>query len=56
MSTPEVRLSPAGWDVAIRNGAMVNAPWRVSTGEWFTDAQVADWTPLLPVSNKDGAP
>ena len=54
MDAPEVRLSPDGWDVAIRNGALIAAPWRVSTGEWFTDAAVSDWTLLLPAPNQVG--
>jgi hypothetical protein len=60
MSTPEVRLSPDGRDVAIRNlKAIANRPrcdWRASNGQWLTDAEVSEWTLLLPVSNEDGAP
>ncbi len=54
MTTPEVRLSPDG-DVAIRNGGSPYAPWRVTNGGHYSDADVSDWTPLLPVSNEDGA-
>ncbi len=48
--TPEVRLSPDGRDVAIRN--VMDHPtlkWRTSSGLWLTDEEVADWTPLEPV-------
>lgn len=57
MSTPEVRQSPDGTVLAVRWSA--EAKWlvlgvltRVAT---VTDDFVSEWTPLLPVSNKDGA-
>jgi hypothetical protein len=53
--TPEVRLSPDEQNVAIRNGMTEWSPWRVSNGGWYSDAQVSDWTPLLPASSEDGA-
>lgn len=53
MSTPEVRQSPDGQEVAIRNGWSQHAQWRVSNGGHYRDEQVSDWTPLLPVSTPD---
>jgi hypothetical protein len=53
--TPEVRLSPDKQDAAIRNGSSPWAPWRVTSGGWFSDEHVADWTPLLPAPSEDGA-
>ncbi len=50
----EVRLSPDGRNVAIRNLREINprydgpSEWRASNGGYFTDAQVADWTVLTP--------
>lgn len=55
MTAPEVRLSPDGRDVAIRNGAYEHSPWRVSNGGHYADSHVREWTPLRPVSNEDGA-
>lgn len=54
MDAPEVRLSPSGQEVAIRNNPSNHAPWRVTNGGHYRDAQVSNWTPLLPVSNEDG--
>ena len=54
MSTPEVRLSPDGVLAAIKT----EHGWKVNftfVGALFTDEQVSEWTPLLPVSNEDGA-
>jgi hypothetical protein len=56
--TPEVRLSPDGQAVAIRNRDSQHWPWNGTHGcVWtaYSDEQVADWTPLLPVSSEDGA-
>lgn len=53
--TPEVRLSPDGGEVAIRNNDSAHAPWRVTNGGHYRDEQVRDWTPLLPASSEDGA-
>lgn len=54
MNAPEVRLSPDGQNVAIRNGTEWS-PWRVSDGGRYSDSQVSDWRPLLPASHEDGA-
>lgn len=53
--TPEVRLSPDGDIVAIRNRFSVHWPWNGSNGNGYTDDHVRDWTPLLPASSEDGA-
>lgn len=53
MDAPEVRLSPDGYNVAIRNRDSKTAPWRVTNGGYYRDDQVSEWTPLLPVSNED---
>jgi len=44
----EVRLSPDGRDVAIRNLHTIVNQWQTTKrgGQFLTDAQVADWTPL----------
>lgn len=51
-NTPDVRLSPDGDDVAIRN--VTGHPvlkWRTVSGLWLSDKEVADWTPLVPESH-----
>lgn len=57
MSTPEVRLSPDGSAIAHRFPPEKH--WTVSRcgqfGRFGSDGFVSEWTPLLPVSNKDGA-
>lgn len=57
MSTPEVRLSPINHAVAFRFSGDVR--WTVHYGTGFeryvVDEDVSEWTPLLPVSNEDGA-
>jgi len=54
MSTPEVRLSPDGKQAALFRQDL--GAW-VTTSMWLVqgDAEVSEWTPLLPVSNEDGA-
>jgi hypothetical protein len=53
--TPEVRLSPCKTCVALRFDEDDEAPWQASDSGYYTDAEVADWTPLLPASSEDGA-
>lgn len=52
MSTPEVRLSPDGRDVAVN--IAINLWKSTSSVALLADVHVREWTPLLPVSNKDG--
>ena len=57
MSTPEVRQSPDGTQIAVRFN---NQPfWSVQAERaelsGVADELVSNWTPLLPVSNQDGA-
>jgi hypothetical protein len=57
--TPEVRLSPDGSMVAIRNRDSRNWPWNLfhalQGDHAAMDDDVSDWTPLLPASSEDGA-
>jgi hypothetical protein len=50
-TTPEVRLSPDGRDVAIRNvKSIANHPtldWRCTNNLWLSDDEISDWTPLV---------
>lgn len=51
-TTPEIRLSPDGRDVAIRNSNARFHPWRVTNGDQYTDAQVAGWLPLVDARHR----
>jgi hypothetical protein len=53
--TPEVRLSPDGDIVVIRNNGSSIWPWAGSNEANYSDEHVSDWTPLLPASSEDGA-
>jgi hypothetical protein len=55
MNAPEVRLSPCKTVVALRFEDNDGWPWAATDSGYYTDAEVSEWTPLLPVSNKDGA-
>lgn len=59
MDAPEIRVSPDGRDVVIRNlSEFADHPvlrWRSTDLMWFTDDEVADWIPLAPVSTQVGA-
>jgi hypothetical protein len=46
--TGEVRLSPNGRDLAIRNRDDRHFPWRVTDGSQRADSQVAGWQPYPP--------
>lgn len=54
MTSSEIRMSPDGRNVAIRNLRELNpkydgaSEWRASNGGYLTDAQVADWVVLQP--------
>jgi hypothetical protein len=45
----QIRLSPDGLNVAIRNRVSKTAPWRVSNGGYYRDDQVEGWYPLFSV-------
>lgn len=53
--TPEVRLSPDGNVAALRFEDHDGWPWAATDSGYYTDAEVSDWTPLLPASSEDGA-
>lgn len=57
MNAPEVRLSPNGQVVAVRNRDSKHWPWALfcamQGSHCAEDAEVADWTPLLPVASED---
>lgn len=42
----EMRVSPDGLNVAVRNRDDRWNPWRVTNGGYYADAHVADWLPL----------
>lgn len=44
----EIRVSPDGRNVAIRNRDDKCSPWRVTNGGYYSDDLVADWYPLVP--------
>jgi hypothetical protein len=45
----QLRLSPDGLNVAIRNRDSKTHPWRVSNGGYYRDDQVEGWYPLFSV-------
>lgn len=51
-NTPEVRMSPDGLDVVIRNTGHPAYPWRSTRGLWHSNEEVAGWTPLVPASHR----
>lgn len=46
METSPIKISPDGHNVAIRNRKSPRYPWRVTTGGYYTDEQVAAWIEL----------
>lgn len=48
--TPQVRVSPDGV-VVIRKRRDAMFPWQAWNLDPYTDAQVEDWTPLVPATN-----
>jgi hypothetical protein len=53
VSEAEIRISPDGRDVAIRNRDDKWFPWRVTDGSQRSDGQVADWKQLPSADAED---
>jgi hypothetical protein len=49
----QIRLSPDGLNVAIRNRDSKTHPWRVSNGGYYRDDQVEGWHPMVGISPDD---